>query len=262
MNSFLHGVARAASETFSFPEPLVEIGARQALGQENFPSLRSLFPGKEYLGIDLQPGQGIDLVGNVEDLPLENETVGSVIALNLFEHVRQFWKGFEEIHRVLRPGGMLFVSCPFFLHRHAYPNDYWRFTPDAFSFLLEPYPHKLIGMQGPRNKPLQVWAVAVKGPAQSISADTHVRFKRAMKQYAHEPVNWVRKLRYLLARMVCGRRPLAPFLDVNRFETVVLGNTREAQRDSLLFNPGAAGDIYSESETRQLVPATTPPPAP
>jgi len=43
----------------------------------------------------------------------------------------------REIHRVLRPDGVLLVSCPFYFHIHSYPSDYWRFTPEGIRLLLE-----------------------------------------------------------------------------------------------------------------------------
>ena len=49
MNPFLHGVARAVTQTFDLPEPIVEVGSFQVPGQEEIANLRSLFDGKEYL---------------------------------------------------------------------------------------------------------------------------------------------------------------------------------------------------------------------
>ena len=69
--------------------------------------------------------------------------------MSTFEHVRRFWLGFDEIHRVLRPDGVFVVASPFYFHVHAYPNDYWRFTPEALDFLLDAYPERLLGWDGP-----------------------------------------------------------------------------------------------------------------
>ena len=227
MNQFLHGVTQAVAKTFTLPDTMLEIGAYQVQGQEYYSNLRELFPHHEYQGLDMRKGPGVDILGNVEDLPMEDNSVGSVIALNLFEHVRCFWKGFDEVYRVLRPGGAFFVSCPFFLHRHSYPNDYWRFTPDAFAYLLEKYPQKLIGFQGPANKPLQVWAIAFKEPAPIITPEVHQKFQSAMRLYAHQPVSKWRKFRYSLGRMLCGRSPFATFLDMNKWETTVVSSSEK-----------------------------------
>ena len=113
MNRFLFGVAQAVTETFDLPEPIVEIGSYQVEGQEAV-RLRSLFPGRDYTGIDMRAGPGVDCVANVENLPQETGSVGTVIAMSTFEHVRQFWRGFDEVQRVLRPDGIFLVACPFF----------------------------------------------------------------------------------------------------------------------------------------------------
>src|SRR5436305_770582 len=101
MNAFLNGVARSVSEAFDLPEPILEIGSYQVAGQEQLIDLRSLFPGKTYVGTDVRPGPGVDQVADVECLPFANRSVGTVIAMSAFEHVPRFWRGFEEIFRVL-----------------------------------------------------------------------------------------------------------------------------------------------------------------
>src|ERR1043166_8631831 len=175
MNRFLFGVARAVTETFTLPEPIVEIGSYQVAGQDDAVHLRNLFPGRDYIGVDMRAGPGVDCVANVEKLPQATGSVGSVISMSTFEHVQHFWKGFEEVRRVLRPDGVFVVACPFHFHIHNYPHDYWRFTPAALESLLEPYPSKIIGWRGANKRPTSVWAVAF-GPGRA--AITHEQFAR------------------------------------------------------------------------------------
>src|SRR5262249_6508654 len=144
MNLFLRGVVRAAAETFALPGPVLEVGSYRVPGQEGLADLRGLFPGRDYVGLDVRPGPGVDLLGDVEALPQEDGSVGTVLALSTFEHVRRFWQGFAEVRRVLRPDGALLVACPCYFHLHAHPHDYWRFTPDALKLLLEEYPSKIV----------------------------------------------------------------------------------------------------------------------
>jgi SAM-dependent methyltransferase len=226
MNHFLHGVVRALGETFVLPGPVLEIGSYQVAGQESIGDLRRFFSGQDYQGLDMRPGPGVDCVGSVEKLPQADASVGTVIAFNTFEHVRQFWRGFEEIHRVLKPDGVLLVSCPFFFRIHNFPNDYWRFTPAAFEVLLEQYPSKILGWHGPKQRPANVWAMACREGHRPISGVQFARYRRLLAEYAQEPdSSWTRRWRYWLARLLCGRGPFAPFLDRNRWETVCL-NTK------------------------------------
>ena len=181
MNRFLFGVARAVTETFTLPEPVVEIGSYQVTGQEGV-RLRSLFPGRDFTGVDMRAGPGVDCVANVESLPQPTGSVGTVISMSTFEHVRQFWKGFEEVRRVLRPDGVFVVACPFFFRIHNYPHDYWRFTPAAFESLLESYPSKIIGWHGARQRPSNVWAVAFKPDRAAITPEQFARHRPPVHQ--------------------------------------------------------------------------------
>jgi SAM-dependent methyltransferase len=221
MNKFLRGVARAMVESFDLPGPVLEIGSYQVAGQEELVDLRGLFPGREYTGVDFRPGPGVDLVANVENLPLATGSVGTVLAFSVFEHVKRFWRGFEEVQRVLRPDGVFLVCTPFYFHVHAYPHDYWRFTPEAFDTLLEKYPTRVLGWHGPDRRPLNVWAAAFREDAKAPTDEQLATYRRKLGEYGKEPLGLGRRLRFGLGRLLCGRRPFAPHLDRERWETEV-----------------------------------------
>ncbi len=212
MNRFLHGVARATFESFRLPGPILEVGSFQVAGQEQLAELRGYFPGQRYVGLDMRPGPGVDRLGSVEQLPFEDQSFGTVLALSTFEHVQRFWRGFAEVRRVLRPDGAFLVSCPFHFHIHAYPNDYWRFTPEAFRLLLEDYSRKLIGWHGPVDRPANVWALALGEAFPPITEAQVSDYRARLRRYAREPLSPWRKWRYRLGRWLCGRRPFAPWL--------------------------------------------------
>jgi SAM-dependent methyltransferase len=217
MNQFLRGVIRAVAESFDLPEPILEIGSYQVEGQSELIDLRGLFPGKRYIGLDFRPGPGVDCVGNVESLPHRDASVGTVLALSSFEHVQRFWVGFDEVERVLRPDGVFVVASPFYFHVHAYPNDYWRFTPEALDFLLERYPVRLLGWHGPARRMANVWAVAFRHESRLPTPGDVERYRACLKSYAREPLEWHRRVRFQLSRLLCGRRPFATHLDRERW---------------------------------------------
>lgn len=78
--------------------------------------------------LNLEPGDGVDIVGNVLDLPFESDSVGLVVCQEVLEHVSHPFLAMQEIHRVIRPGGVAFVQLPFVLGDHPCPDDFWRFT--------------------------------------------------------------------------------------------------------------------------------------
>jgi SAM-dependent methyltransferase len=212
---------QAVAETFPLPEPIVEIGSLEVEGTTDAIDLRSLFPGKKYTGTDFRAGPGVDLVADVESLPFQTESVGTVLALSVFEHVRRFWHGFNEVRRVLRPDGVFVVATPFHFHVHGYPSDYWRFTPEGLDSMLEDYPVRMLGWHGADRRMANVWAVAFKDPTRQPTPADMERFRSLMRAYAREPLSWPRRLRYQIGRLVAGRRPFAPYLDRERWELEV-----------------------------------------
>jgi SAM-dependent methyltransferase len=219
MNQFFNGVFQAIAETFPLPEPILEVGSFQVPGQEEIADLRSFVPGKRYIGVDVRPGPGVDQLADVEDLPFADASMGSVIAMNTFEHVARFWKGFDEIRRVLRPDGVFFLCSPFYFHIHDFPSDYWRFTPQALEVLLKDYPSRILGWQGPERRPAGVWALAFREARPPCTRADFDAYRARVAQYARQPLSWQKHMRYSLGRVLFGRRPFAPYLEQGNWET-------------------------------------------
>ena len=155
---------KLAAESFDCPGPIVEFGSFQVEGQEDYANLRSFFPGKPYLGCDMRPGLGVDRVEDVTDIKMEDGSVGTVLCIETFEHVFQVWRAFDEVYRVLKPGGIFIITSPLNFRIHAYPDDYWRMTPNCLRRMMSPYAAKATGYQGYDKFPHSVMGLGVKGP--------------------------------------------------------------------------------------------------
>jgi len=154
-----------------------------------------------------------------------------VLALNTFEHVKCFWRGLDEIYRVLRPDGVLVMSTPFFFRIHEFPHDYWRFSPAAYEALLEKYPSKIVGWHGTKNRPANVWSIAFREGRAAITPAQYLCYRQLMTRYAKEPdTTWTRRLRYRLASLLCGRGPFAGYLDRNDWDSVCLNALETSRR--------------------------------
>jgi hypothetical protein len=92
---------------------------------------------KNSIGLDMQEGEGVDIVHDFEQLlPLKHGNFAHIDCCSVLEHVKRPWKMAEAIEEALEPEGTLLVIAPFIWRQHAYPNDYWRFTPDAMCVLF------------------------------------------------------------------------------------------------------------------------------
>lgn len=96
-------------------------------------SLRDAAPlGALYVGADLGPGPGVDVVlPGPGALPFRADSFDAVVSTSCFEHDPAFWATFAEIVRVTRSGGYIYVNAPSNGEYHRYPIDAWRFYPDA-----------------------------------------------------------------------------------------------------------------------------------
>lgn len=192
---------RLVAETFDCPAPVYEFGSFQVQGQEGYANLRGMFPGKVYVGCDMRPGPGVDRVEDVSAINLPDGSAGTVLCIETFEHVFEVRRAFDEVFRILEPGGIFVITTPLNFRIHGYPDDYWRLTPNCLRRLMAPYAARVAGSQGHSSFPHSVMAVGIKTPA---PADIAVRASRFVAAYRE----WLRQARSSLPVGVKLRRAL------------------------------------------------------
>ena len=87
-------------------------------------------------GIETTPATP-DLYGNACVLPLCSQSVQTVAAFQILEHVTQPAALLREAVRVLVDGGVLVLTCPQAYPIHGHPHDYYRYTSNGLRYLLE-----------------------------------------------------------------------------------------------------------------------------
>jgi SAM-dependent methyltransferase len=99
-----------------------------------------LFSACDYRTFDYDESTHADVIGDIHALPLEDESVDGIICSSVLEHVANPLLAMEELRRILRPGGKLFLYVPsiypYHAHRGHYP-DYWRFFEDTLRLMCE-----------------------------------------------------------------------------------------------------------------------------
>jgi SAM-dependent methyltransferase len=165
-------LAAIAATTLPIMEPVYEFGALQVAGQEGFADLRPLFPGKQFVGVDMREGLGVDRILNLHDIDLPPESVGTIISLDTLEHVEYPGRALQEIHRVLKPDGIAIISSVMYFPIHDHPYDYWRFTPEAFKSILKPFAHSFVGYAGKEKFPHTVIGIGFKGAVPDLAEFT------------------------------------------------------------------------------------------
>jgi SAM-dependent methyltransferase len=193
---------RLAAETFDCPAPVYEFGSFQVEGQEGYADLRGMFPGRTYIGCDMRPGPGVDRVEDVSAISLPDASAGTVLCIETFEHVFEVRRAFDEVFRILKPGGVFVITSPLNFRIHGYPDDYWRMTPHCLRRLMTPYAARVVGSQGHGAFPHSVMALGIKAPAPRDIATRARQFVAAYK-------DWLRQAESSLPVGVRLRRRLA-----------------------------------------------------
>lgn len=95
--------------------------------------------GRDAINLDLFPFDGVDIVASATRLPFADESVDGVVSEYVLEHVPDAALAIEEIRRVLKPGGLVYVALPFLEPYHESPNDYYRWTANGVTRLFDGY---------------------------------------------------------------------------------------------------------------------------
>ncbi len=133
LKRFVHRIARLVPAKAS----IVDVGAGES-------PYKSLFSAAKYTSTDWagttdhhQYAAGIDVICPADNMPFSNESFDFALCTQVLEHVRYPEKVIQEIGRILKPGGMLFISAPQTWQEHEQPHDYHRFTRFAFRAYAE-----------------------------------------------------------------------------------------------------------------------------
>ena len=86
--------------------------------------------------IDIQPGPGVDIVADAQNMPqMPSESADCVFLIGVLQHVRSPEKAIGEVLRVLKPGGIFYVNVPFIFFYAQDPVDFYRFSLPGLEFL-------------------------------------------------------------------------------------------------------------------------------
>ena len=176
MRKQVNEIVKMVADSLPKKIKVLEIGSLIVEGQEHL-SVRKYFPEAEYIGVDMQQGNGVDIVADCIDYCYNyyqsdnyyqsGKAFDLILCLDMLEHAKEPFEVINSTIYALKPDGVLLVTSVFNFPIHEYPNDYWRFTPECFKMLLgndcrvykigsELMPHTVVGIQYPENMFLNI----------------------------------------------------------------------------------------------------------
>ncbi len=199
MRELIKDFVRICTKTLPLEGPVYEFGSLQVPGQVGFADLRPLFPGTPYVGSDMREGPGVDTILDLHDIALPADSVGTVLVMDTLEHVAFPHRAVAEVHRIIRPDGIAIISSVMQMRIHDYPHDYWRFTPEGFKVLLEPFAEAIVSYAGTEAFPHTVVGIGFKGrvPAREPLTVALTEWQRRWQFADRESVlaKWTTKLK-------------------------------------------------------------------
>ncbi len=111
----------------------------------------------DVVNVDAFPYVGVDIVSDLTQLSFESESVGMIVCDNVLEHVPDAPTAVSEIFRVLKKGGVAYISTPFLYPFHSSPSDYHRWTHEGLKYLFRDFTIVELGVRGGAFSGLSVW---------------------------------------------------------------------------------------------------------
>lgn len=89
-----------------------------------------------YVNLDMRKKEGVDVVHDLNKFPypFKDNTFDYIYCVRTLEHLDDIVRIMEEVYRILKPGGRIFVRVPYFNHFNTYRDFTHRhaFTLDSF----------------------------------------------------------------------------------------------------------------------------------
>jgi SAM-dependent methyltransferase len=103
-----------------------------------------------YVGLDIEESghstenKKADVLYDGKTIPFGDSSFDNVFSSEVFEHVFNLEEILSEIHRILKPGGHLLISCPLVWPEHEAPYDFARYTSFGMRHMLEKKGYKVV----------------------------------------------------------------------------------------------------------------------
>ena len=179
------------------PKPVVLVigGATEGEGLRRI----LLDPGIRLVETDIYFGPRTTLICDAHDVPFQEATFDGVVIQEVLEHVVDPFRCADEIHRVLKPGGLVYAETAFMQAVHEGRYDFMRFTDLGHRRLFR------------RFQEIHRGAVAGPGTALAwayrsflLSFASSSALQLALRAFAHFTSFWLKYFDYLLANTRSG----------------------------------------------------------
>jgi SAM-dependent methyltransferase len=131
---YLQDFVREAAASLPVDALVLDAGAGDCRYKPLFSQAR--YESADFCQIDKEYGE-LTYVCDLANIPVEEGRYNLVLLTQVLEHIPEPQAVLVEVHRVLRPGGELWLSAPLFYEEHETPHDFYRYTQYGLQHLLQ-----------------------------------------------------------------------------------------------------------------------------
>ena len=132
---YLHRFLERAGQTVEAGQLVLDAGAGRAPYRDLFAHAR--YETADFLAVKGKKYVTPDYVCDLAEIPVEDARFDHVLLTQVLEHIPEPARVVAELHRVLKPGGTLWLTAPLFYAEHERPYDFFRYTQFGLRHLLE-----------------------------------------------------------------------------------------------------------------------------
>src|SRR5215217_4654536 len=133
--TYLHRFLARAGATVRPGQLVLDAGSGRAPYRDLFAHAR--YETADFVAIKGKKYAAQDYVCDLAAIPVEDGRFDHVLLTQVLEHIPEPPAVLAELHRVLRPGGTLWLTAPLFYAEHQKPYDFFRYTQFGLRHLLD-----------------------------------------------------------------------------------------------------------------------------
>ncbi|MFH1638666.1 MAG: class I SAM-dependent methyltransferase [Candidatus Woesearchaeota archaeon] len=136
------------------PGIVLDVGSKYSPYKEEIPCTK-------YLRLDIDKNSKPDICCDLHKIKWKSGYFDTIIATEVLEHLYDPQKAINEIHRILKKGGICILTTRFMCLYHPDPKDYYRFTKDSLAYLFRRF--SKVGIYHHGNRLQVLWHIINTG---------------------------------------------------------------------------------------------------
>ena len=133
--TYLHRFLARAGETVRPGQRVLDAGSGRAPYRKLFG--HAAYETADFVAVKGKKYREPDYVCDLAAIPVEDARFDHVLLTQVLEHIPEPAVVLAELHRVMKPGGTLWLTAPLFYAEHERPYDFFRYTRYGLQHLLE-----------------------------------------------------------------------------------------------------------------------------